>query len=72
MYIHRHGIGGKTDVKIGIEVVNSLDKSYTSDLKKIVRILFSVRKTLNYAQYKPQIAVYQLTPSFLVAVFEFY
>lgn len=60
-YIHRHGIGGKFDVKVCIEVIDRLYKSDASDLKEIVYVFFSVCEALNYTQNEAQISVDKLS-----------
>jgi hypothetical protein len=47
--IQRHGIGGKFNVKIDIEIIDSLDKTHTTDLKKVVDAFFPISKSLNDA-----------------------
>lgn len=66
---HRHGIGGKFDVKFGIKVVNCLYKTNATYLKKIVGIFAPVNEALNNTQYQPEIAVNQLLARFGIAYF---
>ena len=44
---HWNGIGGKLDVHFNVEIIHRLDQANASDLKKIVHIFFSARKSLN-------------------------
>lgn len=61
-HIHRHGIGGKLHIKIGIKVIHGLDETDTPHLKEIVHVLPPIGKALNDAEHQPQIAVDELLP----------
>ena len=55
-YNHWQGIGGKTNVQLGIEIVDRLEKANASHLKKIVDLLLFGGKTTDHAEHQPQVS----------------
>lgn len=67
MYVHRHGVGGKTHAELGIKMVDGFHQADTPDLKQVVRRFAATLKTLDHRQHQPQIAADQFITRLLVA-----
>ena len=56
---HRHGVSGKFDVILAVEIIDRLDKSHRAELHKILVFDMNVAVALDYALYQRRIFAYQ-------------
>ena len=66
MYVHRHGVGGKTHAELGVKMIDGFHQADTADLKQVVRRLAAPLEPLDDRQHQPQVATDQFIARLLV------
>ena len=65
-YNHGHAVGGKADLFIRVEVGDGLDQADAPHLEQVIGAFPPFVKTLDHAEYQPQIPLDELFPGLFI------